>query len=321
MLGPAVGDRERMCLCYCDFAGMSETGDLQLRCGCLVHHDCLVRYIYSQLDDKTVVISSLLKEETYSVECAMIICPFTYANQCEWKTNESKSEDNSRGDTPEKSAGPLNYLSLADLKYLVNYGQTFKEENPDRCEITLLEKDVDKLLGWVQESRDAKGKKSTSSIKAKYDDVMTNSYVRATTKPCPSCQSPGTHYHGHNCHHISPYGGCEHCHVHYCFRCLCTETSNIRYRENRTACLCGNWSNFCLPLNDHDSIKRFLSMKPYPKDTRCGCPICPDCAVGKPCATCPGNCAVCAGQSCPFLSTTLHLFCLTVLIYYPSNWE
>jgi hypothetical protein len=110
-------------------------------------------------------------------------------------------------------------------------------------------------------------------------------------------------YHGHQCHHISPQGGCPACHVHFCFACLATEAENTEKRGDRRNCRCplGKWSTFC----DHRDIKKYLVMEPYPHDSRCGCPICPDCRYGKPCgprdggSSCDGTCVVCKGLVAP----------------------
>ena len=33
----------------------------------------------------------------------------------------------------------------------------------------------------------------------------------------------------------------------------------------------------------------------YPRDKRCGCPICNECKYHHPCQNCPGDCVVCQG--------------------------
>ena len=47
---------------------------------------------------------------------------------------------------------------------------------------------------------------------------------------------------------------------------------------------------------------RYLVQDPYPHDSRCGCPICPDCRYQQPCgglgysgSSCDGSCVVCTG--------------------------
>ena len=82
-------------------------------------------------------------------------------------------------------------------------------------------------------------------------DKLSIRYVAATSKRCPSCSTPFTHYHGHSCHHISPVGtkggGCPVCHVHFCYACLSTAEENIAERGNRKSCRCakGKWGTFC----------------------------------------------------------------------------
>lgn len=143
-------------------------------------------------------------------------------------------------------------------------------------------------------------------------DRISEDFVRATSKRCPSCNTHLTHFHGHSCHHISPVGakggGCPFCHVHFCYACLATGTENVELRGDRRACRCpgGRWSTYC----QSDGIGQFLVLHPYPHDSRCGCAICPDCRPGKPCggalttadggvitgdAGCDGTCIVCMG--------------------------
>jgi hypothetical protein len=140
------------------------------------------------------------------------------------------------------------------------------------------------------------------------DDVLSNQYVAATSKKCPSCSTPFTHYHGHSCHHISPVGskggGCPSCHIHFCYACLATAEENILMRGDRKSCRCpkGKWGTFC----ESKDIGRYLIQEPYPHDSRCGCPICPDCRYQQPCgglgmsgSSCDGSCVVCMGLTPP----------------------
>ena len=97
------------------------------------------------------------------------------------------------------------------------------------------------------------------------DDEVTVDLLQRTSKPCPSCQTPISHYKGHACHHIKPGGGCPGCHHHFCYVCLFD--SGLTW----TGC-----PNRCPPFcNDV-----------------CGCPRCPDCVPGHSCASCQG-CQVC----------------------------
>ncbi|KAH8046218.1 hypothetical protein JL722_13823 [Aureococcus anophagefferens] len=43
------------------------------------------------------------------------------------------------------------------------------------------------------------------------------------------------------------------------------------------------------PVEDH------VALRPYPRDTRCGCTFCSDCRPGRPCSQCNGGCVVCRG--------------------------
>jgi len=125
------------------------------------------------------------------------------------------------------------------------------------------------------------------------EDVLTKDFVAATTKPCPECTIRTSHFHGHECHHIRPGGGCSNCHTHWCYACGASDKENIRLRGDRKKCRCakGYWSTYC----DNKDIKRHLKQNPYPYDERCGCPICPECKRGKPCPSCFGECVVCLG--------------------------
>lgn len=128
----------------------------------------------------------------------------------------------------------------------------------------------------------------------------TDDYINSTTKPCPKCRIRTTHYHGHNCHHISPVSdGCPNCHTHYCYKCLSMEDENIRLRTQRSLCNCGYWSQYCQPLQSDEAIQSFVALLPVPFDTRCGCVICPECRAGSPCPQCPGTCDVCMGYINP----------------------
>ena len=129
-----------------------------------------------------------------------------------------------------------------------------------------------------------------------YTDEL-DPFVAATTKACPTCSMRSTHWHGHQCHHISPYTqGCPACRNHYCYRCLATEADNWRERGERGKCLCGYWSTWCRDINTQEDVDAFVVFKDgLPLDSRCGCVVCPECRYREPCASCPGNCGVCRG--------------------------
>jgi hypothetical protein len=123
------------------------------------------------------------------------------------------------------------------------------------------------------------------------DNVSTEQYIHATSKPCPSCQVQTTHWHGHACHHISPGKGCRNCGAHWCYHCSELPVEGKYWR-------CGLGSTYCRTDNLAQSIV-VTSARPYPHDIRCSCPVCPDCdfvnGKSKPCELCTGDCIVCLG--------------------------
>lgn len=127
---------------------------------------------------------------------------------------------------------------------------------------------------------------SCSEVKNGGHSILeTNALVEATSKPCPQCNFRITHHHGHACHHIRPGTGCPNCGTHFCYRCLKRGSSGLN---------CG-----CRLFCRSNDIIMFISKRPYPHDTRCGCPLCPDCRPGVPCSQCTGGCVVCRGDVPP----------------------
>jgi hypothetical protein len=126
-----------------------------------------------------------------------------------------------------------------------------------------------------------------------YDERVTALLIRLTSKACPNCKRERvSHFHGHGCHQISPYSdGCVRCHQHFCYVCLRKHgTPGGGYQ-----CGCSHGSSFCAAVG----IAEHLILEPYPRDSRCGCPLCNQCAVGRPCDQCDGSCVVCLGLVAP----------------------
>lgn len=119
----------------------------------------------------------------------------------------------------------------------------------------------------------------------------TRLFIEATSKRCPKCGTPNTHYHGHDCHHVR---GCAMCGQHFCYVCLAKHETDF-FTQQRVGWGCEHRSSNC----KSSDVKEHLEMKPYPRDTRCGCPICMDCRRGRPCALCSGACVVCRGTVDP----------------------
>eukprot|EP01035_Chromulina_nebulosa_P036198 gene36198-48743_t len=285
--------------CFClETVSGREFGDIQLRCSCFVHHDCLVQYIQSQLSDRESLFSSIQKNnEEEMLHCA-VICPYTYSGTCRRSQHSngmlSLSIRTSSSlefpiDCEADASFAVNYISVQELNYLVNFEEKYSEKFQQQLRIS----DVDKIRRWIKECATtvhSKPKKPERSL-CTADEIKTEMFVDATTKACPSCGTRGTHFHGHHCHHISPSGGCAGCGTNYCYRCLSTEEDNLRSTGCSSQCLCGSWSTFCA----NEGIERFVVAEPYPHDSRCGCSFCPDCSPGKKCDQCSGHCVVCLG--------------------------
>lgn len=137
------------------------------------------------------------------------------------------------------------------------------------------------------------GTETTAPNSAKEEHAAFIALRDATSKACPSCGYPQTHYHGHHCHHVRE--GCYRCGAHFCYSCLSSATENSTHRGAAHLCKCGGWSNFC----NVDELVEHLVVSPYPHDSRCGCPVCPECRPGKPCQGCDGTCVVCKDMIMP----------------------
>lgn len=120
------------------------------------------------------------------------------------------------------------------------------------------------------------------------EDQATAETIRATSKACPNCGMRITHYHGHDCHHITPGTGCPGCGQHFCYVCLRKHGTPGNRQWNAA---CEHRQSFCI----NTDICSHVVATPFPHDSRCGCPICPDCRPSRPCSQCPGNCVVCRG--------------------------
>lgn len=95
----------------------------------------------------------------------------------------------------------------------------------------------------------------------------------------------------YNYHH-SPGTGCPGCRKHFCYKCLKSDDDNRRERRSENNCLCGSWSTQCESANILENITMDGG---YPRDKRCGCPICNECKYQSGCPNCDGNCVVCQG--------------------------
>ena len=217
-----------MTVCFC-FEAVDPTQDFQLKCGCLVHRNCLVQYLRAKLGDKAAVLST---SEGLNRFC--VSCPYAVAGTC-------------------KSAEVINAISMATLEQLAVHSGA-----PNSDEI-LSHEEIARVRRWLDEVPES-NQSNSSSVGAAADS--SDLYIRATTKPCPSCGLRVTHWHGHSCHHIQPSGGCPKCKVPFCYKCLESGTCNQRLRGAPSSCRCGGWSNFCSTTNIHKN----LIVAPYPHD-------------------------------------------------------
>jgi len=148
--------------------------------------------------------------------------------------------------------------------------------------------------------------KRTMAASMSVDALLIDAY----SKKCPSCNSPGQHFHGHHCHHISPkesginpQGGCPNCHVDYCYACAAyTVEDGVEIkgpppsRQEEGSNHCAREPRHNLFCNRSDIMENIDSSSGWPIDKRCGCAICPWCKVGQPCDMCEGDCVVCQGS-------------------------
>jgi len=286
-LARALSDGTREASKFDCFCGFIDDGDnaindtskfVRLGCQCISHYHCLNHYIRSKLGDRL------------TMSLNGISCP--YGGVCKsFKTLDEVAGDESQ----------IYYINMIDLDNIVDYGlshpelQQYLDENDYK---PLTHEEVNNLRTWIDEQKN----KSVEKFKDEDYDL----FIISTTKACPHCGYRSTHYHGHQCHHISPArppkrGGCPNCHINYCYKCLSTETENIRDRNSASNCRCGCWSNFCRPINSLSDINNYIATNDggIPYDVRCGCVICSDCRYGSPCSFCSGDCCVCRGSVNP----------------------
>ncbi len=106
-------------------------------------------------------------------------------------------------------------------------------------------------------------------------DTATAELLAKTTKKCPFCATPTTHFFDHGCHHIKPTTGCvgkradgELCGRHWCYLCGKVMAGYDEDLEEDApadeVCCCED--PFC------------------PKDRSCDCPVCPECTDDKKCS-------------------------------------
>ena len=287
MIRQASGNEIRDCFCSEQVGRVNWSSDLRLGCRCMVHYFCIVRYVRLALGNKRELLHSIPE----GTDRPGILCPYSRAGSC--------------------ARGPY-FLTTADLQILVDYGIQHaarlaeeSQENEDDRPLTVEE--VEKLSRYLSfDEPDEVDDEGHEKRKASEESTVSEACIVATSKPCPACAAPTSRYHGHECHHIMPDGGCPRCKTNWCFKCMQTEHDNRRLRGDQRTCLCGGWSNWCDPIETPRQVRLFMLLTPYPHDKRCGCAVCPDCRPplrpgGPPrkCGACNGRCIVCMGQIQP----------------------
>ena len=314
-----VGD---MCICG-DTVHRPKPDSVRLRCGCVIHAACLAKYIKSSLSDASQVSGEGIRC-CYWYSCGAKISPADVERFSQFVYQRGAALCIETGG----AAGDGFGFGANDVNKFARFAVTASFSEKDlvycpSCEVPC----------WVDDSVRSRSKRAVCAnpkcncsfcmsclvpwhkgmtcteyvTTCSTSDQLSQRFIAATSKPCPACSTPFTHYHGHSCHHISPAGatggGCPSCHVHFCYACLSTEHENRTQRGDRKACRCpkGKWSTYCESVD----IEKYLVDDPYPHDMRCGCPICPDCSFGNPCggrgssSGCDGSCVVCLGMVAP----------------------
>ena len=193
-------DTEKLYECFCTDPVNGDIGHLRLKCMCLIHYHCLVSYIRSKLGDK----SSFVIGEG-------ICCP--YMRECKALDTEEY------------------FINLEDLEALVTYTDKFSPRSLSVFNETLTRDEVDKFQRYLNGDNESTANIALLPNCDETEEDLSEKYINATTKPCPSCSYRATHFHGHMCHHVNE--GCLRCKVHFCYRCLCTAEENFVQRGSR----------------------------------------------------------------------------------------
>ncbi|KAL3152723.1 hypothetical protein ABBQ38_012314 [Trebouxia sp. C0009 RCD-2024] len=93
-------------------------------------------------------------------------------------------------------------LSLAEVARLLQEQQLEEAEEAARAELQRQLREVEERQRRLEEQRQAQHAQV----------VQSEELIRSTSKPCPRCRAPITHFKGHACHHITPAtvgGGCS----------------------------------------------------------------------------------------------------------------
>ena len=275
LIRQASGNEKIDCFCSDEVGRIGNSGDLRLGCNCLVHYCCVATHVRTRMGDKRALLHAI----PLDTDRPGILCP--WGDSCQRYLS---------------NAGEKYFLTPSDLLCLVEYGQANAVVNP------ITAQEAEKLSAWLAPQPEG----GEDEVVEMIDDASAK-FIASTSKPCPKCKLLAQHPHGHHCHHISPGGGCPGCGTNFCYKCLKTAEENELERGAEFQCECGGWSNFCKAIMSDREIRRFLTLEDgYPRDSRCGCPICSICrgplepgGEPTPCEMCDGDCSVCLGFIAP----------------------
>jgi hypothetical protein len=319
------GNSGRCLICLEDFtvlpSGDGLTADnsivLALKCSCRVHLHCITSYLHSSLNDKSLVRKEGINCPCCAGETTLGVLDVDDLNKIvrlgQTHLAVLSEEDNAHAPpltsvevekaaryfvekTFEETENNSESLKNCPLCVVPFWGQLPPADSSDplrKYGIKVLCPNCRKHfcsqcnLAWHDKL------KCSSRVRKNHRDPTENTrlFIDATSKRCPKCGTPNTHYHGHDCHHVR---GCAMCGQHFCYVCLAKHETDFSTHQ-RVGWGCVHRSSNC---NSSD-IREHLEVKPYPRDTRCGCPICMDCRRGRPCALCSGACVVCRGTVDP----------------------
>ena len=181
----SLSSSDEDCICFsCRDSVGTRRSDLRLGCRCLVHHNCLISYLKSIINDR-------MTTSALDITQKGIHCPNYNKN-----TSHNECQASIEGGY---------FMQVKDLIRIVEISTVEQQQplRPNEGEIeTFTEADLTKLRSWLEEP--------TAENEEVKDVIIENS-----TKPCPKCKFRQSHFHGHNCHSVV----CGVCHTGRCYRC------------------------------------------------------------------------------------------------------
>jgi len=238
-----------------------EIDDLRMGCGCATHYKCLVAYLQAKIGDRANMNLQGVACPYGAACCSHLSDPSPTGRRCYYITLEDL-DNVAAYRTPEKAAvidallaqnntPPLTTQQVAELRKWLEEQDLQEALRAWLGDVTISFDEMSELVK-IGERRNgnfvaavrARGDVALSAALAAdltaHVEAMRKGYLQmdpfvlATTKACPTCTVRSTHFHGHQCHHISPTtNGCPSCHIGFCYRCLATEIDNRQIRGSK----------------------------------------------------------------------------------------